>query len=76
MVKDISTTEVFIMPVDTAQPIQQIPVTQQGDRHDGVMVKEVVIKQVDTAQFLALSNQIAMNKTWLKIPLPAKTRYN
>ena len=37
-------------PVDTAQHTQQLPATQQGDRHDVVMVKEVVNKSVNAAQ--------------------------
>ena len=36
--------------MDTAQPIQQTPATKQGDKYDGVVVKEAVIKQVDTVQ--------------------------
>ena len=52
-VPDLAQMEVVIQPAPlpqttVQQPIQQLPATQQGDRHDHVMVKDPIASQDPT----------------------------
>ena len=53
--------EVVIKPVNTAQPIQQVPGTQQPDRHEQVLVQDPIASQNQVQLGMANNNSILLS---------------